>query len=71
MGRRRGRERRRTLGGSKIADGKDGAGVLIERREGMNMTVHLRNYVEVYDAELTVIRKAAEYYKEWSDENPH
>jgi hypothetical protein len=46
-----------------IDDCKVGAGIFIDGRERMEQTVHLGNYAEVQDAELTGIRKSVENYK--------
>jgi ribonuclease HI len=53
--------------GSRLEDGRVGAGISID---GVEMKEHLGKYAEVYDAELTGIRKAAEYYKDWAAAHP-
>jgi hypothetical protein len=43
------------------------ADIFIDGRGRREMMEHLGKYTEVYDAELTGICKAVEYYKEWAD----
>jgi hypothetical protein len=54
----------------KLATDQVGAGVYVYGRGRMKMKLQLGKYAEVYDAELTGILEAAEFYKNWTDADP-